>query len=228
LEMRWLNSEELLVVQADGIFIYNVQTGSLLTSIPADFHEAPYWRVSRDNTKVAVATNPIQESGTSRIQIWDVPTTTLLIDIPRQAYTRDLAWSPDERFLALISLGMPDTIQFLHVTSSQFMETASPHDNLTALAWYPDYSGLVYTYSDNKGYGYESFYKPTLAVPKPNAIRAQFDECIHDDTLRQSLNTKIDAEQWQAFINQVEAQSGKAMTLECASELTELATFLLD
>jgi hypothetical protein len=42
------------------------------------------------------------------------------------------------------------------------------------------------------------------------------------------MNVKINAQQWGAFINEVQAQTGKKIDAQCANDLIQIATYLLN
>ena len=58
-------------------------------------------------------------------------------------------------------------------------------------------------------------------------LRAQVAVCVSDHDLGNSLNAKIDQQNWNAFINEVEAQSGKKIDKTCADQIIATATFFL-
>lgn len=65
-------------------------------------------------------------------------------------------------------------------------------------------------------------------TPAPTDLTALVTQCVTDRGLRNSLTVKINNTQWGAFINEVEAQRGKKITVECADQLIEMATYLRD
>ena len=65
-------------------------------------------------------------------------------------------------------------------------------------------------------------------TPSSGDLTAKVTECVTDRGVRNSLAVKITNQQWGAFINEVNAQSGKKITVECAADLIEMATYLRD
>lgn len=67
-------------------------------------------------------------------------------------------------------------------------------------------------------------------TPTPGAsdLRAKVAACVTDQGIANSLNAKINANQWQAFINEVQAQSGKKILKPCADDLIATATYILN
>jgi hypothetical protein len=73
----------------------------------------------------------------------------------------------------------------------------------------------------------ETKYVDTTGVLKPTPVdnlRTQLDVCVTDQGIINSLNAKIEAQQWQSFINEVEAQRGKKIDISCADSLIALAS----
>jgi WD40 repeat protein len=59
-----------------------------------------------------------------------------------------------------------------------------------------------------------------------NIVEANVQQCVTEKGLITSLTVKINGQQWNAFINEVQAQSGKKITIDCATELIKMATYL--
>jgi WD40 repeat protein len=138
---------------------------------------------------------------------------------------RSISWSPDNS--EFISASQDHTVRLWN---------ASTGDNVRTYRLPVESRGWSASWSPN-GYfiAYAGNTHPQVQIsplaPTTDTVRAQFDECIQDtqDTdLLTSLNAKIDAEQWQAFINEVEAQRDKKITAECVDSLVEMAGFLLE
>ncbi len=71
----------------------------------------------------------------------------------------------------------------------------------------------------------------TLEIDIPvtaDDLRGKISACVTDHDLGNSLNAKIDHQDWNPFINEVEAQTGKAITTECAHAMIGMATYLLN
>ncbi len=64
-------------------------------------------------------------------------------------------------------------------------------------------------------------------TPSPDSLRQKTEACVTDQGILTSLNAKIDSQQWVAFINEVEAQSDKKITTDCANQMIQIAKFLL-
>jgi hypothetical protein len=67
-----------------------------------------------------------------------------------------------------------------------------------------------------------------IAPPTINDLRNKVSVCVSDKGIANSLNAKIDAQQWNAFINEVEAQSGKKISQACADDLIGIASYFLN
>ncbi|HLY26326.1 MAG TPA: CSLREA domain-containing protein [Aggregatilineales bacterium] len=65
-------------------------------------------------------------------------------------------------------------------------------------------------------------------APTAAYLRALLLSCVRDQGLLNSLKVKVDARQWNPIINEVKAQSGKKISLNCANSLIGVATFLLN
>ena|SRR5579859_6874942 len=64
-------------------------------------------------------------------------------------------------------------------------------------------------------------------VPTSNSAKADFASCnVSDKGWLNSINAKIDAGQWDALINEVNAQTGKKIDETCAYDLIAAATYL--
>ncbi len=63
-------------------------------------------------------------------------------------------------------------------------------------------------------------------TPDDDDLRDLLKQCVIDKGLYHSLEEKLDHSQYDAFINEVEAQRGKKISIECADEMIALATYL--
>jgi Tol biopolymer transport system component len=59
-----------------------------------------------------------------------------------------------------------------------------------------------------------------------NDLYALVQQCVSDGGVQNSLTVKLDHGQFNAFINEVQAQSGKKIPADCANQMIEIATQL--
>ncbi|MBZ0310784.1 MAG: WD40 repeat domain-containing protein, partial [Anaerolineae bacterium] len=149
-KLRWIGENQLLAAQSNGIFIYEPQTGIPTFSVPAYLAEESYEAISRDNSRVAVVINPLDVYLSSRIRVWDLPAGTLALDITLEEHIYGLSWSPDNRYLSVISSdGDVATIKILDASTGEYVDTASGLEWVTTVAWHPIENKVAYSMFDN-------------------------------------------------------------------------------
>ncbi len=72
-------------------------------------------------------------------------------------------------------------------------------------------------------------YQLEIDIPvAPDDLHTKTGVCVTDKGLLNSLDVKIDHQDWNPFINEVEAQTGKAITADCAHAMIGMASYLLN
>ncbi len=153
-------------------------------------------------------------------ELVDFHTGTIISELTKVVY---VVWTPDSQNLIAIQAlddGSYPTIQVNAATGQVSQLSASEVGEII-----PQQALMTVTPTPQPTNTPTS--TPTAtSTPSVDDLRTQVNICVTDDGLKNSLTVKINAGQLSAFINEVQAQSGKKIDQGCAKVLINLATYL--
>lgn len=155
------------------------------------------------------------------IGLWNISQNTRIMvkETGSGSFSNDIAFNVDGQ---LFGVATAEGLELYNGITGSYISTLTQFTSeITALSFSNDGRFLMTGHADGA--------VNIWGVPPENTIetlQAKVNLCVIDKGIRQSLNAKINAEQWQAFINEVEAQRGKKIDTTCADELIRMATAL--
>jgi uncharacterized repeat protein (TIGR01451 family) len=226
------NSREIALGVGGGLHssvpIFDTQTQQILDGFDGPVDEVPALAWSHSGQKVAASEGATGEG----FYVWDASSKKQLLYL--RTYTPEqfpdtvttIAWNPNDSQIATIHYNDPTLRIYDAASGTQVAAPQLPLNygyTLTPTATSTNTATPIVTATSTP--------TPTFTLtptPGPSDLRAKVAACVTDQGIANSLNAKINANQWQAFINEVQAQSGKKIPQPCADDLVATATYILN